>query len=102
MEWKENYRDEMTPPLPVPFELGRALAKAHWLIRKNDLRIAIIYLDRVTQQFPNWREPYEVKATVLGLENQPEAMREGLKRACELGSSNACAEINKGEVKESP
>ena len=87
-EWQDSYKRQM--------ELYQ------WLIRKNELRIAIIYLDRVTQQFPNWKEPYEVKATALGLENQPEAMREALKRACELGSSNACAEINKGMVNLSP
>ena len=98
-EAEENYRDEMTPPLPDPFSPGLALAKAHWLIRKNELRIAIIYLDRLTQKYPNWREAYDVKATDLGLQNQPDAMREALKRACELDSPSACAKLKLEEKK---
>jgi hypothetical protein len=89
-----GYRDEMSPPLPAPFHPGLSLAKAYWLIRNNELRIAIIYLDRLTQRYPNWGEGFELKAEALGLENQPDAMQKALQRACELGAPKACARLD--------
>lgn len=74
-EATENFRDEMSPPIPALFSPGLALAKAYWLIRNDELRISIIYLDRLTQRYPNWREAYEVKAMALGLQNKAKAMQ---------------------------
>ena len=92
----ENFRDEMEPPPPEFLKPGRALAKAFWLIRKNELRMAIIYLNGLAHQYPNWREAYEVKAEALRLQHQFNEMQAALKRACELGSNSACAKLKKG------
>lgn len=90
---KADFHEEMEPEVAAPFRPGRALAKAYRLIHKKEWRMAIIYLDRVTQRYPNWREAYEVKAVALKFENQFSAMQEALQRACELGGSMACAEL---------
>ena len=91
----QGYRDEMEPPLPESLKPGVALAKAYWLIHEHELRRAIIYLDRVTHHYPNWREAYEIKAAALGLQNQFTAMQEALQCACKLGSATACTKVNR-------
>jgi tetratricopeptide (TPR) repeat protein len=88
-----DYRHEMEPSVPVPLRPGKALAKAYRLIHKNELRMAIIYLDRLADQYPNWWEIYEIKALALRLQDQPARMLEALRKACELGSPTACAEL---------
>jgi hypothetical protein len=90
----QGYRDEMEPLLPESLKPGQALAKAYWLLHEHELRRAIIYLDRLTCQYPNWMEAYEIKAAALGFQNQFTAMQEALQRACELGSTTACTEEN--------
>ena len=55
--------------------------------------MAVIYLDRLTAKYPNWSEIYEAKALALRLQDQPERMRNALSKACELGSTKACAEL---------
>ena len=92
-EDEDNYRHEMDPPIPSPLRPGRALAKAYRLIDKNELRMAIIYLTRLEEAYPNWREIYELKAVALQLEHQPFRMLAALRKACQLGSRNACAQL---------
>ena len=92
-EDEADYREEMAPEIAAPFRPGLALAKAYRLIHKKEWRMAIIYLDRITQRYPNWREAYEVKAVALNFENQFSARREALQQACALGSSTACADV---------
>lgn len=89
-EGNEAYREEMEPDVPPLDHPGQALARARRLIEKNELRMAIIYLDRLQQNYPNGYEIYETKAAVMRLENHPEMMFEELRKACELGSSKAC------------
>ena len=92
-EDEEDYRHEMEPSVPVPLKPGRALAKAYRLIDKKELRMAIIYLDRLADQYPDWWEIYDIKALALRLQDQPARMLEALRKACELGSPTACAEV---------
>ncbi len=88
-----GYRDEMEPEVPVPLKPGQAIAKVYRLIDKQELRMAIIYLDRLALQYPNWWEIYELKAKALGLQDRPARMLEAKRKACELGSPAACAEL---------
>ncbi len=57
----DDFREEMEPSVPDLLKPGRALAKAYWLIRIDELRMAIIYLDALIHQYPNWQEAYDVK-----------------------------------------
>jgi hypothetical protein len=92
-EDEAGYRDEMEPSVPEPLRPGQALAKAHRLIDKRELRMAIIYLDRLADRYPDWWEIYDTKAIALRLQDQPARMLEALRKACELGSPTACAEL---------
>jgi hypothetical protein len=92
-EDEAGYRDEMEPEVPVPLRPGHAIAKVYRMIDKQELRMAIIFLDRLAIQYPNWWEIYDLKATALGLQNRPARMLEALRKACELGSPTACAEL---------
>ncbi len=92
-EDEAGYRDEMEPQVPVPLRPGQAIAKVYRLIDKQELRMAIIYLDRLALQYPNWHEIYDLKAMALGFQNRPARMLEALRKACELGSPTACAEL---------
>ena len=92
-EGEEGYRDEMEPQVPAPLPPGQALAKAYRMIDKKELRMAIIYLDRLLDHYPNWWELYEVKATTLGLQNRFIRKMEALRKACDLGSPTACAQL---------
>jgi hypothetical protein len=93
VEDEAGYRDEMEPSVPEPVRPGQALAKAYRLIDKKELRMAIIYLDRLAEHYPNWWEIYDIKAMALRLQDQPARMLEALRKACELGSPTACAEL---------
>jgi hypothetical protein len=57
----DDFRKEMEPAEPELIKPGYALAKAYWLIRIGELRMAIIYLDGLTYKYPNWQEAYDVK-----------------------------------------
>jgi tetratricopeptide (TPR) repeat protein len=92
-EDEEDYRHEMEPSVPAPLKPGRALAKAYRLIDKQELRMAIIYLDRLAQRYPDWWEIYDIKALALRRQDQPARMLEALRKACELGSPTACDEL---------
>ena len=71
-ESRDNYMQEMEPYLPEPLMPGHALAKAHRLIRARELRMAVIYLDRVIARYPNWQEAAELKT--LALQRQGEVL----------------------------
>lgn len=88
-----GYRDEMEPRVPVPLKPGQALAKAYRLIDKHELRMAIIYLDRLAEHYPNWWEIYDLKALALRGQNRPAEMLAALRKACALGSPKACKEL---------
>lgn len=88
-----DYHHEMEPEIPSPLKPEQALAKASRLIGKHEPRMAIIYLDRLADHYPNWWEIYELKARALGLQNRPAKMLEALRKACELGGPRDCDEL---------
>jgi tetratricopeptide (TPR) repeat protein len=90
-EDKEDYQHEMEPQIQVPVRPGLALSKVYRLLRKQELRMAIIYLDRLADSYPYWWEIYDLKAIAFRLSNQHDKMLEALRKACELGSPTACA-----------
>ncbi len=92
-EDEDIYRHEMEPQIPTPLRPGRALAKAYRMIDKQELRMAIIYLNRLAEGYPNWGEIYELKAVALRLQHEPDRMRTALRKACRLGRLRACAEL---------
>lgn len=91
-EKRENYRHEMEPQVPSHLKPGLALAKAYRLIGKHELRMAIIYLDRLADVYPSWWEIYHLKAIAFRNNNQTDHMIEALRKACKLGSPTACAD----------
>jgi hypothetical protein len=92
-EAEESLRNEMEPAIAPDSLPGRDIAKAYRHIRKGELRLAIIYLDRLQTKYPNWPDVYEVKALAYHLYNQPEKMSHALRKACELGSAGSCAQL---------
>ena len=80
-----GYREEMEPPVPTPLKPGHLLAKAYRLIDRQQPRLAVIYLDNLTFRFPTWREPYEVKAMALHMQNRSAEAAAVLRKACEAG-----------------
>jgi hypothetical protein len=91
-EKKEDYRHEMEPRVQVPLRPGLALAKAWRLLGKQELRMAIIYLDRLADAYPNWWEIYDLRAIAFRNSNQPDKMLKALRKACAFGSPTACTE----------
>ncbi len=77
----DNFREEMEPAPTELLKPGRALARAYWLMRTDELRMAIIYIDGLIRQYPNWQEAYDIKKMAqkqqyqLGAPNKHRAMR---------------------------
>lgn len=92
-EDEDNYRNEMEPLIPNPLKPGWALAKAYRMIDKHELRMAIIYLNRLSEGYPNWGEIYALKAVALRQQHEPVRMRTALRKACRLGRREACAAL---------
>lgn len=92
-EDEDSYQHEMAPPVPSPLNPGRALAKVYRLMDKHELRMAIIYLNRLAEGYPNWGEIYELKAAAFRQQHQPVKMLVALRKACRLGSREACAQL---------
>ncbi len=80
-----GYREEMAPPMPTALKPGHLLATAHHLMDRRQTRQAIIYLDNLTRRYPMWREPYEVKAIALRMQNRPAEAAAVLRKACAVG-----------------
>lgn len=86
----QTYREEMEPAIPVDLLPGHDIAAAYRLIRKQDQRIAVIYLDRLQKKYPNWSEVYDLKALAYDQQHEFEQMQSALRKACALGSQAAC------------
>lgn len=66
----EDLRHEMEPPLPEFLKPGHALAKAYWLMRIHEIRLAIIYIDGLIHQYPNWQEAIDFKKSAIRHQKQ--------------------------------
>jgi hypothetical protein len=92
-EAEASLRNEMEPVIDSDSPPGWDIARAYRHIRKGELRLAIIYLDRLQTKYPNWPDVYEVKALAYHLYNQPQKMNHALRKACELGSADSCTQL---------
>ena len=94
-EAKETFRKKLEPTIDKDIIPGHDLAKAYRLIRKAQLRPAIIYLDRLEMKYPNWDDIHLAKSLAYYAMNEFEAMEKALKRACQLGAEEACYDLEK-------
>jgi hypothetical protein len=92
-EADESLRKKMEPTISSRSLPGHDIARAYRYVRKGELRLAIIYLDRLQLKYPNWPDTYEVKALAYDLYNEPAKMKEALQKACALGSQTGCVEL---------
>jgi hypothetical protein len=88
-----SLRKEMEPEISADSPPGQDIAGACRRIRKGALRPAIIYLDRLQSKYPNWSEIYELKALAYDLHHESFKMQEALQKACELGSTDSCTQL---------
>ena len=96
LEKKERhftYREEMEPAIAKDIQPGPELSRAYRYFRRSQWRMAIIYLDRLIQKYPNWAAIYEAKAIAFDSNHEPSKMLEALDSACTLGSQEACNDL---------
>jgi hypothetical protein len=69
------------------------ISAAYRLLRKEKLRPAMIYLNRLEKKYPNWSAIYMAKAMGFYLLHDPSNMKKELKRACAAGNARACDDL---------
>ena len=94
-ESRDTFLKKMEPTIGKDIKPGHCLAHAYRLIRKGQLRPAIIYLDSLKVKFPDWDDIYFAKSLVYYAMNELEDMKEMLKKACSLGADEACDDLKK-------
>jgi len=92
-EAREPLKEELEPAITDKIEPGVDISQAYRLLRKEKLRPAMIYLDRLEKKYPNWAAIYMAKAMGFYLLHEPSNMRKELIRACTAGSANACDDL---------
>lgn len=92
-EEKFSWQEEMEQYIDQTIEPGREISRAYRYFRKKDWRIGIIFLDHLQKKYPGWDEIYAAKAIGFYALNKTEAMALALKKACELGSREACEDL---------
>jgi tetratricopeptide (TPR) repeat protein len=88
-----TWQEEMEQYVYKPIEPGEEISRAYRYLRKNEWRIAIIYLDHLQKKYPNWHEIYFAKAIGYYAENKPKAMINALHTSCSLGNREACEDL---------
>ena len=73
---------------------GRELSRAYRYIRKNQIRIAIIYLDHLERKYTNWGDVYYLRALGFRQLNYFDQMMKDLEKACSLNQRDACNELD--------
>jgi hypothetical protein len=69
------------------------ISQAYRLLRKEKLRPAMIYLDRLEKKYPNWAAIYMAKAMGFYLLREHSNMKQELIRACKAGNASACDDL---------
>lgn len=92
-EKKFTWQEEMEQYVHKRIVPGEEISRAYRYLRKNEWRIAIIYLDHLQKKYPNWHEIYFAKAIGYYAENKPKAMINALHTSCSLGNSEACEDL---------
>ena len=85
-----SWQQEMEPTLPPDPAPGQALARVYRYIRRHHWRMAVIYLDHLSRQYPYWADPLLAKATAFQAMHETARAVQALKKACALGSAAAC------------
>lgn len=91
-EARFSYGREMEQPVMKGIEPARELSRAYRYNRQRQWRIAIIYLDHLEKKYPSWGDLYQAKAIAYYGMNDTENMAKALRKACKLGSEEACHE----------
>jgi tetratricopeptide (TPR) repeat protein len=89
----ESFLEEMEPVIPGTADPGLDLSEAYRLFQKKDWRRAIIYLDTLEHRYPHWGALYMAKAKAYYADGEPLEMKRALERACRLGNSEACHDL---------
>jgi hypothetical protein len=92
-EDREPLKEELEPPITDKVEPGVDISQAYRLLRKEKLRPAMIYLDRLEKKYPNWAAVHMAKAMGFYLLREPSNMKQELIRACTAGSAGACDDL---------
>jgi hypothetical protein len=92
-EVREPFKEELEPEVADKIEPGVDISEAYRLLRKEKLRPAMIYLDRLEKKYPNWAAIYMAKAMGFYLLHEPSNMKKELIRACKAGNENACDDL---------
>jgi len=86
------YGREMEQPVMKGIDPARELSRAYRYNRQRQWRIAIIYLDHLEKKYPYWGDLYQAKAIAFYGMSDTENMAKALRKACKLGSEEACRE----------
>jgi tetratricopeptide (TPR) repeat protein len=89
----ERFSERMEPKILREYNPGLEIAKAYRLLRTQQWRAAIIYLDRLELKYPDWADLPMVKAMGYHAMGEPLEMKRSLERACGLGSQEACLDL---------
>jgi len=92
-EANESLKEEMEPEITDKIEPGFDIAVAYRLLRKEKLRPAMIYLNRLEKKYPNWSAIFMAKAMGFYLLHDPSNMKQELIRACTAGNASACDDL---------
>ena len=92
-ESREHLKEELEPAITAKMEPGLDISQAYRLLRKEKLRPAMIYLDRLEKKYPNWAAIYMAKAMGFYLLHEPSNMKQELIRACKAGNASACDDL---------
>jgi tetratricopeptide (TPR) repeat protein len=84
--WKE----EMEQNVSGSIDPARELSRAYRYIRKDETRIAIIYLDHLVKKYPNWSDVYYLRAMGFQRMQYVDQMVKDLEKACFLNHQEAC------------
>ena len=88
-----RWKEEMEQPVSESIDPGTELSRAYRYIRKDQTRIAIIYLDHLVQKYPHWGDAYYLRALGFRLMHSEDQMLRDLEKACALNHQAACAEL---------
>ena len=92
-EANESLKEELEPEITAKIEPGVDISAAYRLLRKEKLRPAMIYLNRLEKKYPNWSAIYMAKAMGFYLLHDPSNMKKELKRACAAENALACDDL---------
>jgi hypothetical protein len=90
---QESFSEEMQPGVSHKIDPARDISKAYRLLRRKEWRVAVIYLDVLEKKYPHWGDVFMAKAIFYYAVREPGEMKNALKRACRLGSDEACSDL---------